>query len=158
MRSVLHTCFRRVIYRFCDCNWTRTNNHNQPHDWAALWVFISTAHLTVCSYYVTYAFQSESTLYICLNVKELLARNRRDIWSLSDCNGTRTHNHLVRKRTLNHLAKLAKWLSCVLSTYLYGAYGYVSIMSRTCFRVNPHSVFAWTSRNVLLETGPISEV
>ena len=30
-------------------------------------------HLTVCSYHVTYAFQSESTLYSCLNVKELLA-------------------------------------------------------------------------------------
>ena len=27
---------------------------------------------------------------------------------LSDCNGIRTNNHLVRKRTLNHLAKLAK--------------------------------------------------
>ena len=27
---------------------------------------------------------------------------------LSDCNWTRTHNHLFRKRTLNHLAKLAK--------------------------------------------------
>ena len=27
---------------------------------------------------------------------------------LGDCNGTRTHNHLVHKRTLNHLAKLAK--------------------------------------------------
>ena len=27
---------------------------------------------SVCSYHVTYAFQSESTLYICLNVKELL--------------------------------------------------------------------------------------
>ena len=27
---------------------------------------------------------------------------------LSDCNGTRTHNRLVRERTLNHLAKLAK--------------------------------------------------
>ena len=26
----------------------------------------------------------------------------------SDCNWTRTHNHLVHKRTLNHLAKLAK--------------------------------------------------
>ena len=25
---------------------------------------------------------------------------------LSDCNWTRTQNHLVRKRTLNHLAKL----------------------------------------------------
>ena len=28
--------------------------------------------------------------------------------NLSDCNWTRTHNHLVHKRTLNHLAKLAK--------------------------------------------------
>ena len=31
-----------------------------------------------------------------------------------DCNWTRTHNHLVHKRTLDHLAKLAslaKWLS-----------------------------------------------
>ena len=87
-----------------------------------LWVRICTVHLTVCSCHVTYAFQSEFTLYICLNVKELLARSRREIWSLSDCNWTRTHNHLVDKRTLNHLAKLAKWLSCVVSTYLYGAF------------------------------------
>ena len=35
--------------------------------------------MTVYSYHVTYAFQSESTLYSCLNVKELLARNRREI-------------------------------------------------------------------------------
>ena len=28
------------------------------------------------------------------------------VWS--DCNWIRTHNHLVHKRTLNHLAKLAK--------------------------------------------------
>ena len=46
-----------------------------------------------------YTFQSESTSYSCLNVKEPLARNRRDIWSLSDCNGTRIHNHWVCKRT-----------------------------------------------------------
>ena len=26
---------------------------------------------------------------------------------LSDCNGTQTNNHLARKRTLSHLAKLA---------------------------------------------------
>ena len=45
-----------------------------------------------------------------------------DKWYLSDCNWTRTHNHLVRKRILNHLAKLAKRLSCVASTYLYGAF------------------------------------
>ena len=31
----------------------------------------------------------------------------------SDCNGTRTHNHLVLKLTLNHLAK---WLNVGLRT------------------------------------------
>ena len=54
-----------------------------------------------------FSCQSESTLYRCLNVKELLARSRREIWRLSDCNWTWTENHLVCKRTLNHLAKLA---------------------------------------------------
>ena len=47
-------------------------------------------------------------------------------WSrnLSDSNGIRTHNHLVRKRTLNYLANLAKpvslirWLSVRLRTKL----------------------------------------
>ena len=64
----------------------------------------------VCSCHVKYAFQSESTFYSCLNVKELLAQSRCKIWSLSGRNLTRTHNHLVLKRKLNHLAKrLAKW-------------------------------------------------
>ena len=40
----------------------------------------------------------------------------------SDCNGTRTHNHLARKWTLNHLAKLTKWLTWIVSTYMYGAF------------------------------------
>ena len=35
---------------------------------------------------------------------------------LSDCNWNWTHNHLVCKRTLNHLAQLAKWLSVRLQT------------------------------------------
>ena len=63
-------------------------------------------------YHVTYGFQSESALYSCLHVKKLLARSRRDIWSLSDSNGIRTHNHLARKRALNHLAKLASLTTC----------------------------------------------
>ena len=69
---------------------------------------------SVCYHHVMYAFQSESTLYCCVNVKELLTRNRRDIWSLSDCNGIRTSNHLLK-----YLGKLAKWLSCIMTTYLY---------------------------------------
>ena len=51
----------------------------------------------------------------CLNVKELPVRSWHHIWSLSDSNVIQNHNHLVRKQTLNHLAKLAKWLSCVVS-------------------------------------------
>ena len=43
---------------------------------------------------------------VCLNVRELVAQSRRHILSLGDSNVIRTHNHLVRKRTLKHLAKL----------------------------------------------------
>ena len=71
-------------------------------------------HLTVCYCHATHEFQIESTLYRCLNVKELLTRTRGDIWSLSDSNRIGTHSHLVRKRTLNHLklsvCLLTKWL------------------------------------------------
>ena len=56
-----------------------------------------------------------------LNVKKIFARNRPDIWNLSDCNGIRTHNHLVYKRTLNHFVKMDKSFSCVLRIFLYGA-------------------------------------
>ena len=34
---------------------------------------------------------------------------------------------------------------------------YVIIMSRTCFRVNLHSIVAWMTKNSLLETDPISD-
>ena len=66
--------------------------------------FVNTI-LIVCSYHATYAFHIESTLYSCLGIKKLLTRSH--IWILNDCSGTRIHNRLVRKRTRNHLAKLA---------------------------------------------------
>ena len=84
------------------------------------WVLICSVQLTLCPYRVTYAFSSESTLYKCLNVKELLAKSRCVMWNLSDCNSTWTQKHLVGEETLKHLAKLTKWLSCVLSSFLYG--------------------------------------
>ena len=71
-------------------------------------VLIVTMHFTVPSYHVIYAFQSESTHYRYMNVKELLAQNRRDNCSLIGSNLTRTHSYLVCKRTLNHLAILDK--------------------------------------------------
>ena len=48
-----------------------------------------------------------------------------------------------------------------LKTYrkeLYSSRQYVLIMSRTCFRMNIQSTFAWISRNSLLKTVAISDV
>ena len=53
--------------------------------------------MTVCSYHVTYAIQSETTLYSCLNVKELLARSRPEI------NGCKKE---VIKKRLKHRLKV----------------------------------------------------
>ena len=46
----------------------------------------------------------------------------------------------LRKPTLNHLAKLANWLSCVVNSYLCGEFDcmFLSCLC-TCFRVIPHS-------------------
>ena len=95
---------------------------NWSNDWAVFGVLICTGLSTVCSCHLTYAIQSESTLYSCLNIKSFFSWSERVMWCLSDCNWTWSQNQLVRKRTLNHLAELAKWLSCVLSTYLYGTF------------------------------------
>ena len=82
-----------------NCNVNQTHNHllrqrklnhlaKQAflNDWAMLWELICTVHLIVCYYHVKYAYHVLPTLYSCLNVKELLARNRRDIWSLHSGN------------------------------------------------------------------------
>ena len=101
-----------------DCNGIRTHNHlvrkgtlnhlvKLASYWTVLWVLICTVHLILCCYHVTCTFQSESKFYSYLDVEELLAQNKRNIWSLSDCNRTRTHNHLVCKQTLNYLAERA---------------------------------------------------
>ena len=96
---------------------------------------------------------------VCLNVKELLTWSMPHIWSLSSSNDIRTHNHLVRKQTLNHLAKLAKWLSCVVSTYLYDA---IDCMLLSCHVWVSEWIytlwFAWMSRNALLKADTVSEV
>ena len=67
-------------------------------------------------------FRVNSHSVVLLNEKEPLARCRGHIWSLSDSNEIWNHNNLAPKRRLNHLAKPAKWLSCVVSTYLCCAF------------------------------------
>ena len=55
---------------------------------------------------------------ICLNVRELLARSMRIIWSLSNSSMIRTHNHLVHKRTPNHLGMEGTTLSYSCDAFL----------------------------------------
>ena len=96
---------------------------------------------------------------VCVNFKELLVRSRRHSWSLSDSNEVQTHNHIVGKRTRRHIARLAKWVSCVVSTYIYGAFDCMVLLCRV--RV-PELIqilqLAWMSRNSLLEVSTISEL
>ena len=96
--------------------------------------------LIVCSYHITYAFQSESTFYSCLNVKEFLARNRREIWSLSDCNWTQTHNHFARKQAFICTVHLAL-CSCHI-TYAF------QNESTLCSCLNVKEFLAWNRREI----------
>ena len=81
--------------------------------------------LLECCYHVTYEFQRESTLYSLPECQgTILAQIRRHIWSLNDSNEIRTHNHLVRKRTLNHLVKLAFFFFLASFTFsIFGQFG-----------------------------------
>ena len=123
---------KQQIWSLRDCNGSRTNKHlvckrtlnhlAQLTKWLSCVVSTYPYGAFDCMFLSCHVRASEwiHTLYSCMNVMELIVCNRRQIWSLSNCKGTLTHNHLVRKQTLNHLATLAKWLSCVVTTYQYG--------------------------------------
>ena len=112
---------RRHIWSSRDINEIRTHNHlvrkrtlkqcsNIKHEYLSVgcvWLYIFVKSHT--------SFRVNPHSIVCLNFKDFLARSKRHIWSLSDGNEIRTYKLLVRKRTLNHLAKMAKWLSFVVS-------------------------------------------
>ena len=89
---------------FWTCNWVKHQQNRGQKIYSWHYIGYKTIDCVFLSCHIRVS--SESTLYNCLNVKEFLARNRRDIWKLSDYNGTRTHNHLVCKRAQHHLTKL----------------------------------------------------
>ena len=97
-----------------------------------------------------------STLYSCLNIKELLAQNRHDIWSKNDCNGTQPHSLWKNVQPFSQTGQMIElWCEYVSVRCIWL---YVIMMSRTHFRVYPHYIVSWMSRKSLLETGAISEV
>ena len=88
---------------------------------SAWWIWMYVLMVSRTSFCVSAHF------IVCLNVKKLLTRRRRHIWSLSKSKETGTHNKLVCERTLKNLAQLAKWFSCVVSTFLYSAFDCMSV-------------------------------
>ena len=116
-----------------------------------LWVIICSMDLTFRFCHVMYTFQSKFTLYICLNVKELLSRYICDIPSLIPCNRIRTSNQLVRKQTMKHFTKLYKKNLCFEYLSVPYIWLYVVVISCKDFRVNQHSIFAKISRNYFLK-------
>ena len=73
---------------------------------------------------------------------------QRKIWSLSDCNGTQIHNHLVCKQIFNHLAKQAKWLRYVLSTYLYSAFDCMFLLCHVPVSEWIHTITLYSCLNI----------
>ena len=135
-----------------------TNWPNYQIDWAVFWVLICTMHLTVCSPYFTYAFQSDSPLYSYLSVKGFHARSRRESWSLSDW----TYSNSERLSSYTNTQPFGRTSQMIelCSEYLpvWCIWLYVFVMSRTRLRVNPHSIVAWMSRKSLLKARAKSEV
>ena len=82
-----------------DCNRTWTHNHLvKLAKWLSCVMSTYLYGAIDCVFLSCYeCVWSESTLCNGLNVKELLARSRCEIWKLIDCNGTRNHDHFVHK-------------------------------------------------------------
>ena len=142
---------RHHIWRLSDWNKTRTHHHllgkrlfkhlGKLAKWFSYVVSSDLSGEFYClSNHLMYAFPSESTFCKCLNVKELLAWSRHDICRLRDCKDTRTQNHLVPKQTLYHLAKLTKWLSCVDSGSLFGAFVCMFLSCQVCISEWTHTL------------------
>ena len=69
-------------------------------------------HLSVFSNHVTYAFQSESTLYSCLNVKEFLAQSRRETAQMIElCSGYLSECGFTLKR-VRHMTRTYSQMHC----------------------------------------------
>ena len=77
----------------------------------------------LCTFIMSHTYFRVNLLCSCVNVKELLARKRRDIWRWIGCHGIQTHNYLASK-----LAKMVKWLNDYISLN-----GWVFFTSSMCF-------------------------
>ena len=77
--------------------------------------------LALFYYHVTYAFQSESTFYNCLNVKKSLLETIPKS-EVQEAPARLEARRTYFVRTVNSLSKQSKGLSCLVSTCLHGVF------------------------------------
>ena len=110
---------------------------NRCYLWEVYLVFFFRKYLVWCAKVWVY---SEKQLFKKLAVfSSIFVANTKTfsdynfVTPLSGCNGTRTHTHLVRKLTLNHLAKLAffreKYIAKMFSLKISECFCYVNVFS-----------------------------
>ena len=69
--------------------------------------------------------------------------------SISDCNGTRTHNHVACKQTPNHLAKLASLVKCLSDCVFQSRCSHLNFRYRTYFQQGVPWHSTWHDNNML---------
>ena len=91
-------------------------------------VLSSAKHFFLTPEYVLFADSFINFLLLPLKLKSII--NESLFLILFDCNGIRTHNHLICKRTLNQFDCLVKWLS---GCGFMPRCSYLNFRYRTCF-------------------------
>ena len=77
----------KLIFILCHSSWESTSH-------ICIWAEgLERLQETAFSYHLTYAFQSESTLYICLNVAPVLSKEFLDIQANIECGFTLKSTH-----------------------------------------------------------------
>ena len=97
LQSTVYLNLKELLYRSRCHIWSLTDN-NEIWTHNHLFRNRSLKHLAKLAKKLSYSM-------VCLNLKGLHAWRRHHIWSLSDTNGIRSHDHLVSKQINKQISK-----------------------------------------------------
>ena len=158
------------IWSLSDCNWTRIQNHGvckrTLNHLAKLTEGLSCLVITYpyvgddCMFLLCHVRSSEwiHTLYLP-ECQRTLARNKTQYLKFMWLQLSSNPEPFGLERNTEPFGLTGKIIGlCCEYLSVRCIWLCILVMSRTHFRVNPHSIFAWMSRNSFLKTGAISEV
>ena len=129
----LHARNKRYVWGLSDYNWTWTLNHLVPKrttdsltkltKWSSFVVNICLYSVFICMFLSCSVRFSEWIQTLQLpECQDTLCSKQAWYLKFRWLPLNLESQHLVHQRTLNYLATLAKWLSCVVSSYQYTAF------------------------------------